>query len=52
MLNCDYKFEKYSVAVPYKEIDDTKTDLVAKEARALRARSLGSAMGECVTVKT
>ncbi len=32
-------FEKYSVALPYKDVDDTKTGLAAKEARALRAHS-------------
>ena len=42
MLNGGYTFEKYSVVLPYKEADDTKTGLVAKEARVLRTRSQGS----------
>ncbi len=28
----------YSVALPYREVDDTKTGVAAKEARALCAR--------------
>ncbi len=39
MLNSDYTFEKYSLALPYKEVDDTYTGVAANEARALRARS-------------
>ena len=53
MLNCSYTFEKYSVALPYKEGDDTKTGLVAKETRALRTRSHGSSQNvECHTRRT
>ncbi len=36
MLNGGYAFEKYSVALPYKEGDDTKTGLVVTEAGDLR----------------
>ncbi len=39
MLKGGYTFEEYSVAVPYKEVDDTETGVAANEARALRARS-------------
>ena len=38
----------YSVAL-YKEDDDTKTGLVAQEARALHARSHGSGKSEWFT---
>ncbi len=39
MLRGGYSFEKYSVALPYREGDELSTDVVANEARALRARS-------------
>ena len=43
MLNSGYTFEKYSVALPYKDVDDIKkTGLVANEARALLASTHGS----------
>ncbi len=38
MLKGGYNFEKYSVALPYKEVDDTQTGVAANEARALRVR--------------
>ncbi len=39
MLNGDYIFERYSVALPRKEGDHLSTGVAANEARALRARS-------------
>ncbi len=47
VLNGGYTFEKYSVALPYKEGDVMLTGLAAKEARALRALSHGSGKPDC-----
>ena len=39
MLKGCYNFEKYSVDLPYKDVEDTQTGVTANEARASRARS-------------
>ncbi len=46
MLKGGYTFQKYSVASPYKEVDDTKTGVAANEARALRAHSQMALVGQ------
>ncbi len=42
MLSGGYTFEKYPVALQYQEGDDIKMGRVAKDARALHARSHGT----------